>query len=122
MLRIARFYRGQLVDNLSLWDKFYNQPDTTFHIRNQDKAEPTVLNYLNSNRVCLDTVLYCPCAALYSDYRSYCQNHSLIPLSSWQFKRNMELLGFTWIRCKGFYRGYGKYTITTAFKNVALYT
>ncbi|MCC4398948.1 hypothetical protein LMC10_02430 [Limosilactobacillus reuteri] len=115
MVRVGSFYRGKLVLP-SVWRP--QLKDSSFRVRNKDKGHPTVLAYVYSDRVYKDRQAYVPCMALYHDYQAYCKEQSLKPLSSWQFKRNMQVLGFVWQRCHSFYRGYGSYYVTTAYKNI----
>lgn len=118
---LAKFYRGQVVSQFNSFVWGSNKPkDTYYRVRNKDKGEPSVLSYVYSNWVIKDRRFYAPCSNVYRNYKEYCNENKLTPLSSWQFKRNMQILGFVWSRCHGFYAGYGKQRVTTAFKNIAL--
>lgn len=89
--------------------------DNYFRIRNRGKADKTALQFVYSSYVRKDRRIYSPCKKTYDKYCSFCQQNSLVPLSSWQFKRQMQLMGFVYQTRHRF----GKH-VTTAYKNIEL--
>lgn len=89
--------------------------DYYFRIRNRNKADKTVLNFVYSPCVKKDRRMYSPCKKTYMKYCKTCQLNGTTPLSSWQFKRQMQLLGFVYQKRHRFHG-----TVTTAYKNIGL--
>lgn len=116
------WYRGHPVikrRSLAQW-MADSKKDYHFRVRNKDKAAPTVVSFVFSDQVKKDRRLYCACRVLYERYLEYCQRQELEPLSSRQFKANMELLGFVYQKHHRFYAGYYQDKVTTAYKNIGL--
>lgn len=89
--------------------------DFYFRIRNRDKADSTVLKFVYMPYVKKDRRLYSPCKKTYDKYCDMCRQNGITALSSWQFKRQMQLLGFVYQKsCR-----FGG-TVTTAYKNIGL--
>lgn len=114
------WYRGRLVGKRNL--AYYmaeSKKDYHFRVRHKDQANKTVVSFVMSPTVVKDRRLYCPCKIAYERYKKYCKQQELEPLSSWQFKKNMELLGFVYQKHHRFYAGYRRNKVTTAYKNIA---
>lgn len=114
------WYRGRLVGKRDL--AYYmneSKKDYHFRVRNKDKADNTVVKFVFSPTVDKDRRCYCPCKIAYKRYEEYCKQQELEPLSSRQFKKNMELLGFVYQKHHRFYAGYHSNKVTTAYKNIA---
>ena len=117
------WYRGRYVFNkrsLAPW-MADSRKDYHFRVRNKDKADPTVVNFVFSENVKKDMRLYTACRVLYNYYEEYCQQHELTSLSNRQFKQNMELLGFVYQKHHRFYVGYYGNKVTTAYKNIGIF-
>lgn len=116
------WYHGQWThgrNSLAFWlDNYFT--DYSFKTINEDKAEPTIVSFVNSPLILLDTRFYASSAQLYRTYKNWCKCQNNKPVSSWQFKHNMQLLGFPYLKSKRFYCGYYKYRVTTAFKNIGV--
>lgn len=115
------WYRGRFVTgkrNLAYYIA-ESKKDYHFRVRHKDQANKTVVNFVMLPIVAKDRRLYCPCKIVYERYKKYCEQQDLEPLSSWQFKKNMELLGFVYQKHHRFYVGYHSNKVTTAYKNIA---
>lgn len=101
-----------------LLKKYFNQAmtysDYHFSMCNQDKADKNVIDFINA-KCKKDRRFYTPSRRLYEAYKVYCDEIDVKALSSWQFKRNMQILGFVYVPKKRFYN-----RVTTGFKNVGL--
>lgn len=116
------WYRGHFVINkqsLARW-VLESEKDYSFKIHNKDQADQSVVSFVQSDYVIIDQRLYGPCRDVYDHYKEYCNQQELEPLGSWQFKRNMELLGFVYQKHHRFYVGYYGNKVTTAYKNIGL--
>ena len=111
-----RFSRRSLAQLLTMNNE--NKKDYYFRVRNKDKADPTVVKFVFSPNVVKDRRSYVRCKLAYERYKDFCLANKLEPLSSWQFKRNMQLLGFVYQKHHRFYAGYYQNKVTTAFKNI----
>lgn len=94
--------------------------DYYFRIRNKSKADKTVLKFIYSPLVRKDRRLYSACSTTYRQYYDLCRQEKMKPLSSWQFKKQMQLLGFVYQKHHRFYAGYYGNKVTTAYKNIGL--
>lgn len=112
---IFTFGRRSLMD---LYEE--SKKDYRFTPCNQDKANSTVVSFIRSDQVKIDRRLFSACRATYQRYRAYCKQQQLTAVSSWQFKHNMELLGFAYQKHHRFYAGYHSNKVTTAFANIGL--
>lgn len=92
-----------------------NTKDFYFRIRNRDKADVTVLKFVYMPYVKKDMRLYSPCKKTYDKYCDMCRQNDITALSSWQFKRQMQLMGFVYQTRHRFGRH-----VTTAYKNLRL--
>lgn len=121
MINIS-WYRGRYVwHSLNLADWMTkSKRDYHFRVRNKDRAEPTVVNFVFSDNVVKDRRLYSSCHAIYEHYKEYCRLHGLDPLTNRKFKQNMELLGFVYQKHHRFYAGYYSNKVTTAYKNIGI--
>lgn len=101
-----------------LLKKYLNQVTTQhdyhFSMCNQEKSDKSVINFINA-KCKKDRRFYTPSKRLYEEYKVYCDEIDVKVLSSWQFKRNMQILGFVHVPRKRFYN-----RVTTGFKNVGL--
>ena len=97
----------------------YERKDYYFRVRNKAKANQSVLALVYSPMVRKDRRLYTSCKELYGLYCKTCHEKDVPPLSSWQFKKQMQLLGFVYQRCHRFY-GRHKSKVTTAYKNIGI--
>lgn len=115
------WYRGSYrIGKRSLMERMNeSKKDYLFRVRNKDKADATVVAFVFSPHIVKDRRFYSPCKTIYLKYKKYCLENSLKPLSSWQFKKNMQLLGFIYKKSHRFYAGYHRDRVTTAFKNIA---
>lgn len=95
-------------------DQVMTHPDYHFSMRNQEKSDKSVIDFINA-KCKKDRRLYTPSKKLCEAYKVYCDEIDVTPLSSWQFKRNMQILGFVYVPKKRFYN-----RVTTGFKNVGL--
>ncbi len=116
------WYRGQWTHgrNSLAWLYEQSKKDFSFNIINEEQAETTVLLFVYSPLVKWDTRFYSGSAYLYKTYKKWCNGKRLKPISSWQFKQNIELLGFPYLKHHRFYAGYHKNKVTTAFKNIGV--
>lgn len=120
---MGAFYKGcvrspSMNELLNLY--LENQKDHYFRVRNKDQADKSVVDFVFSSRVQKDRRNYSPSRATYLFYKEYCQQQSIEPLGAWQFKRNMQLLGFVYQKHHRFYAGYYGNKVTTAYKNIAV--
>ena len=116
------WYRGRYVfnnRNLAQW-MAASKKDYHFRVRHKDQAEKTVVSFVYSDQVKKDRRFYSACRVVYDRYKKYCQQQGLEPLSSRQFKHNMELLGFVYQKHHRFYAGYYSNKVTTAYKNIGI--
>lgn len=113
-----RFSRRSLAQLLAMSEE--NKKDHYFRVRNKDKADPTVVNFVFSDNIKKDRRLYVASRVIYNHYLDYCYQQDLTPLSNRQFKHNMELLGFVYQKHHRFYAGYYGNKVTTAYKNIGL--
>lgn len=111
-----RFSRRSLAQLLAMSNE--NKKDYYFRVRNKDKADQTVVKFVFSPNVVKDRRSYVRCKLAYEKYKDFCLANKLEPLSSWQFKRNMQLLGFVYQKHHRFYAGYYQNKVTTAYKNI----
>lgn len=116
------WYRGRyVVGKRSIMDMFAeSKKDYYFRVRNKDKADASVIDFVFSDQVKKDRRLYCPSALLYANYQEYCQQQGTTPLNNREFKKNMQLLGFVYQKHHRFYAGYYSNKVTTAYKNIGL--
>ena len=116
------WYRGRyVVGKRSLMDMFAeSKKDYYFRVRNKDKADASVIDFVFSDVVKKDRRLYCPSALLYAKYQEYCQQQGTTPLNNREFKKNMQLLGFVYQKHHRFYAGYYQNKVTTAYKNIGI--
>ena len=116
------WYRGRwTTSKRSLMDWMAEgKKDYYFRVRNKDKADASVIDFVFSDVVKKDRRLYCPSASLYAKYQEYCQHQSIAPLNNREFKKNMQLLGFVYQKHHRFYAGYYSNKVTTAYKNIGL--
>lgn len=113
-----RFSRRSLAQLLTMSNE--NKKDYYFRVRNKDKADPTVIKFVYSPNVVKDRRCYVRCKLAYERYKDFCLANKLEPLSSWQFKKNMQVLGFVYQKHHRFYAGYYQNEVTTAYKNIGL--
>lgn len=116
------WYRGRYVTSrhtLAQW-MADSKKDYHFRVRNKDKADPTVVNFVFSDNIKKDRRLYVASRVIYNHYLDYCYQQDLTPLSNRQFKHNMELLGFVYQKHHRFYAGYYQNKVTTAYKNIGI--
>ena len=116
------WYRGRYVTSrrtLAQWIA-ESKKDYHFRVKNKDKADPTVVNFVFSENVNKDRRLYTACRTAYNCYLDYCQQQTLTPLNNRYFKKNMELLGFVYQKHHRFYAGYYGNKVTTAYKNIGI--
>lgn len=97
-----------------------SRKDYHFRVRNKDKADQTVINFVFSTSIQKDRRLYSACKVVYSHYLDYCRQQEIEPLSNREFKHNMELLGFVYQKHHRFYAGYYSNKVTTAYKNIGI--
>ena len=116
------WYRGRwTTSKRSLMDWMAeSKKDYYFRVRNKDKADASVINFVFSDKVKKDRRLYCPSASLYAKYQEYCQQQGTTPLNNREFKKNMQLLGFVYQKHHRFYAGYYQNKVTTAYKNIVV--
>lgn len=116
------WYRGRwITSKRSLMDWMAeSKKDYYFRVRNKDKADESVIDFVFSDVVKKDRRLYCPSASLYAKYQEYCQQQSITPLTNRQFKKDMQLLGFVYQKHHRFYAGYYSNKVTTAYKNIGV--
>lgn len=116
------WYRGRLTTSKrSLMDWMAeSKKDYYFRVRNKDKADASVINFVFSDKVKKDRRLYCSSAILYQTYVEYCQQQGTAPLNNREFKKNMQLLGFVYQKHHRFYAGYYQNKVTTAYKNIGI--
>ena len=112
------FSRHSLAKLLAMSEE--NKKDYYFRVRNKDKADPTIVKFVLSPNVVKDRRCYVRCKLAYERYKDFCLANKLEPLSSWQFKKNMELLGFVYQKHHRFYAGYYGNKVTTAYKNIGV--
>lgn len=117
-LKLSTLIHSRGLNMNKLLRKYLDQA-TTYHdyhfsMRNQEKADKGVIDFINA-KCNKDRRLYTPSKRLYEAYKVYCDEIDVTPLSSWQFKRNMQILGFVYVPKKRFYN-----QVTTGFKNVGL--
>lgn len=116
------WYRGRYVTSrrtLAQW-MAESKKDYHFRVRNKDKADPTVVNFVFSDNLSKDRRLYSACRVIYEHYQEYCNQQGLEPLTNHKFKQNMELLGFIYQKHHRFYVGYYGNKVTTAYKNIGV--
>lgn len=97
-----------------------SKKDYHFRVRNKDKVDTSVVDFVFSDKVKKDRRLYCPSASLYAKYKEHCQQQGTTPLNNREFKKNMQLLGFVYQKHHRFYAGYYINKVTTAYKNIGL--
>ncbi len=118
------WYKGRYVMNqrtLMQWfDANRHKKDNYFRIRNRDKADVSVIDFVYSPSVIKNRRLYTPCAKAYQHYLEYCSQLGITPLGNRQFKKNMQLLGFVYQKHHRFYAGYYQNKVTTAYKNIGI--
>lgn len=116
------WYRGHYVFEHKSLEQLIaeNKKDHYFRVRNKDQADKTVISFVYSDQVKKDRRFYSACRVVYDRYKEYCKQQGMEPLSSWQFKQNMELLGFVYQKRHRFYGGYHSNRVTTAYKNIGL--
>lgn len=116
------WYRGHYVFEHKSLEQLVaeHKKDYHFRVRNKDQVNKTVISFVYSDQVKKDRRLYSACRVVYDRYKDYCRQQGMEPLSSWQFKRNMELLGFVYQKHHRFYAGYYSNKVTTAYKNIGL--
>lgn len=93
-----------------------SKKDYYFRIRNRSKADETVLKFVYSPLVHKDRRAYSACKTTYQRYCETCRQGNMKPLSSWKFKKQMQLLGFVYQKHHRFYGD----VVTTAYKNIGL--
>lgn len=93
-----------------------SKKDYYFRIRNRNKADETVLKFVYSPLVHKDRRAYSACKPTYKRYCETCRQGNMKPLSSWKFKKQMQLLGFVYQKHHRFYGN----VVTTAYKNIGL--
>lgn len=121
-LMILGWYRGRYVFSRRSLAQMMTESKTDYHfrVRNKGQADKTVISFVFSDQVKKDRRFYSACRVVYDRYKKYCQQQGLEPLSSRQFKHNMELLGFVYQKHHRFYAGYYSNKVTTAYKNIGI--
>lgn len=116
------WYRGQFTHGRRSIMDLYEESKKDYHFRprNKDQADPTVVSFVYSDQVIKDRRLYSACRITFERYQDYCTKQGLAPLSSRQFKRNMQLMGFVYQKHHRFYAGYYSNKVTTAYKNIGI--
>ena len=90
------------------------QTDHSFKMKNTGKADRDVVTFIK--QCCAtDDRLAIMSVYLYAEYKKYCDENNIKPLSSWRFKREIEYLGFTYVPKKRIGN-----KVSTAYLNISV--
>lgn len=103
-----------------LLDSYLHPKDYSFKVHNTEQADKSVIDFISSPMVLKDIRVYTASATAYKSYKQWCYQEGIKPVSSWAFKRNLQLLGFVYLKHKRFYAGYYGNKVTTAFKYLGI--
>lgn len=113
------WHRGKWFNSGKLADLINDsKKDYYFRVRNKDKADKTVVRFIESPKVMKDRRCYVRCKLAYERYKDFCSDNDLEPLTNREFKKNMQLMGFVYQKHHRFYAGYYSNKVTTAYKNI----